>query len=241
MRTFLIAILLSDAVVGDAAIYSFHISASTERTALIVGTTRRLIRYNFKVCSEQLAVQLSRPYLADLADRFDWPVSIATYELNGMAVRLSTATSNRRSPVRVLYKPLELFTRAHGLAYLVFASRSRRKQIFDPLSRSIPDAKIRSAEKSRLLRVLRDVKTNGFAERDPRIARRDSASTISVPILLDGHSLASIGISFYLSSIPRIAAIQMFVKPLSTAAKAISGELRQTRTAKTCTEHAGSL
>ena len=176
--------------------------------------------------SEQLAIHFSLPRVLKLTERLKWPISVAILEGDSMVIRLSTAGRNRLSPIRQkAYARLNVLTRAHGLAYLAFCPAAQRSRILRTIGKS-PKAKEQPAiEYKKLKATLRRVRKAGFAERDPEVARRDAASTIAVPILLDGKAVASIGLTYYPSVTSRAAAVEQYVGPLRSAAEAISGEL----------------
>ena len=65
---------------------------------------------------------------------------------------------------------------------------------------------------------------NGFAERSPDVPPR-SANTFGVPIRLGGKVLATLGVSYFVSAMPKAKAIASYVPPLLELAKNIEASV----------------
>ena len=72
--------------------------------------------------------------------------------------------------------------------------------------------------------IIARVRRNGFAERSPDVQPR-SVNTFSVPIRHGGKVLATLGVSYFISAMPKTKAIASYVPPLLDMAMRIEASV----------------
>ena len=72
--------------------------------------------------------------------------------------------------------------------------------------------------------IVKTVRARGYAQRDPNVEPR-SSGTIAVPIMAGNRVLATIGMTWFYSAVPRSAVPAMLVAPLQERAMQISRSL----------------
>lgn len=170
---------------------------------------------------DPLIVEAARPYMLEFMRQYKLPVGIAVFDRTSMVVRFSTSTDSPMSPFHATVNmKLPMLTRAMGRAYLAFCSERERQYILDMLAESTHPEDQVAKRASEVEDVLERVRRNGFAERAPDVEPR-SSSTFSVPIRQDGRVLATIGLSFFTSSIPRAKAVSLYIPKLIDLARNI--------------------
>jgi hypothetical protein len=90
--------------------------------------------------------------------------------------------------------------------------RSAITFLVSSLARLIPRIRLH-ATRRRFAKSLRRVRRNGFAERSPDVQPK-SANTFSVPIRHGRKVLATLGLSYFISAMPKTKAIASYVPPL---------------------------
>jgi IclR family transcriptional regulator, mhp operon transcriptional activator len=174
---------------------------------------------------DPLVVEAARPWAIEFTRQYKLPIGIAVFDRDAMVVRLSTTPDSPLSPFHAtINMKLAMLTRAMGRAYLAFCPATEREYILDVLASSShpEDQAARSA--AEVLDIIARVRRNGFAERSPAVEPK-SSNTFSVPIMLDGRVLATIGLSYFSSSMPKAKAIAAYVPPLMDLAKNIESSV----------------
>lgn len=174
---------------------------------------------------DPLVVEAARPWAIEFTRQFKLSVGIAVFDRDAMVVRFSTTLDSPMSPFHAtINMKLPMLTRAMGRAYLAYCPATEREYILDVLSTSNhpEDQAARCPED--VLDIIARVRRNGFAERSSAVEPR-SSNTFSVPILLKGNVLATIGLSYFSSSMPKAKAISSYVPPLIDLAKNIESSV----------------
>ncbi|MDQ8728014.1 DNA-binding transcriptional regulator [Bradyrhizobium sp. LHD-71] len=179
---------------------------------------------------DPLVVEAARPWAIEFSRQFKLPIGVAVFDQRTMVVRYSTALDSPMSPFHATVNTkLRVLTRAMGRAYVAFCPAEERKYIMDVLAASShpEDQVARCPDEVR--EIIARVRRNGFAERSPTVEPK-SSNTFSVPILLDGTVLATIGISYFCSSMPKAKAVSSYVPLIMELARKIESSVRALNT-----------
>jgi IclR family mhp operon transcriptional activator len=170
---------------------------------------------------DPLVVEAARPWTIEFTRQFKLPVGIAVFDRDSMVVRFSTISDSPMSPFHATINlRLRVLTRAMGRAYLAFCPAEEREYILDVLaSSSHPEDQV-ARQREDVLDIIDRVRRNGFAERSPAVEPK-SSNTFSVPIILEGNVLATIGLTYFSSAMPRAKAVSSYVPLLMDLAKNI--------------------
>lgn len=77
--------------------------------------------------------------------------------------------------------------------------------------------------------LVRSTRSRGFAERDPNVEPKNSG-TIAVPIMAQGHVLATLGLTYFRSAVQRATIIDTLVPALKEARAHIEQSIEALRT-----------
>lgn len=162
---------------------------------------------------------------AAVADRLTrdlkWPVSVAVHDGDAMVVRYSTIPQSSLSFFHsTINMRICMLTQAMGRAYLAFIDPLERKALLKLLTTASGEA----ASEPRVIRdMLTQVRRRGYALRDPRV--RPESATIAVPIYDEDHVVATLGLTWFSSSLSVDKAVERFFQPLQQASAQITQEL----------------
>jgi IclR family transcriptional regulator, mhp operon transcriptional activator len=161
-----------------------------------------------------MVIEAARPWAIDLTRRLKWPASVAILIEDAVFVRFSTIPDSPVSPFHAtINMRLSLVSRALGRAYLAFCPREERDLLVEMLQNS-PYPEDHPDDLAGIVRgLVRTIRARGFAERDPRVAPL-SSSTVAVPIMSDGRVLATMGVTYFRSAVPRAKLLEQIVYPL---------------------------
>ena len=174
---------------------------------------------------DPLVVEAARPWAIEFTRQFKLPIGIGVFDQDTMVVRFSTTLDSPISPFHAtINMKLRMLTRAMGRAYLAFCPAAEREYILDVLASSEHPEDQAARCLDDVLEIIARVRRNGFAERSPTVEPR-SSNTFSVPILLEGSVLATIGLSYFSASMPKAKAISLYVPPLMDLAKKIESSV----------------
>lgn len=178
---------------------------------------------------DPLVVEAARPWTIEFTRQFKLPIGIGVFDQDAMVVRFSTTLDSPISPFHAtINMKLRMLTRAMGRAYLAFCPAAERDYILGVLaSSSHPEDEV-ARRPDDVLDVIARVRRNGFAERSPAVEPR-SSNTFSVPVMLEDNVLATIGLSYFTSSMPRAKAVSSYVPPLIDLAKKIESSVHALR------------
>jgi IclR family mhp operon transcriptional activator len=180
--------------------------------------------------------EIAGPVLDDLQRRVVWPTDLGV--LRGFSIKLAS-TTRRHSPLvidrELVGLEMPLLRTALGMAYLAFSSQAERKAILDYFSKQSKTADGRIArDRDSVAKVLNDVRARGYSyrygnlyehKRYPDLIAGAKTSTIAVPILINDHSVASIGITFIASAMTIQQAVNSHLQDLKVAASNIEKQL----------------
>lgn len=151
---------------------------------------------------DPLVIEAGRPWAIQLTRQLQWPVSIAVLDAESVVVRFSTVADSPVSPFHsTINMRLTLFTNALGRAYLahcdddqIEAFACSAEQSGDPTVAGI------ARDRAYLHTLVKSIRRSGYALRDIRTEPRNS-NTLAVPIFLGGRVRASLGMTFFRSTI----------------------------------------
>jgi IclR family mhp operon transcriptional activator len=170
---------------------------------------------------DPLVVEAARPWAIAFTRKFHWPIAVAVLDRDAVAIRFSTIPDSPVSPFHAtINNRLQLMSRALGRAYLAFCPANERNLLLDMLAAS-DDPEARPAQnRDAALTLLAMIRRAGFAERSATVEPK-SSQTIAVPVMLGRKVLATVGMTFFTSAIPKAQAIARYVPPLKEMAKNI--------------------
>ena len=174
---------------------------------------------------DPLVVEAARSWAIEFTRRHKLPIGIAVFDRDAMVVRFSTTRESPMSPFHATVNMrLPLLTRAMGRAYIAFCPAAERKYILGIVARSAHPEDRAARHPEEVREIIARVRRNGFAERSPDVQPR-SANTFSVPIRHGGKVLATLGVSYFISAMPKTKAIPSYVPPLLDLAKKIEASV----------------
>lgn len=168
-----------------------------------------------------MVIEAARPWALDLTAKLKWPVSVAVLSGDAVFVRFSTIPDSPVSPFHAtINMRLSLVARGLGRAYLAFCPRAERDLLVHMLEKS-PDPEDCPANLKAVVRgLVKTIRARGYAERDPDV-EPVSSSTVAVPIMADNRVLATMGITYFRSAVPRAKLLEQIVHPLKDAAHGV--------------------
>jgi IclR family mhp operon transcriptional activator len=165
-------------------------------------------------------VQAAHPLVTELGKQLIWPVNLAT--LSGTSVLLRQ-TTDAASPLAVVrysagYRA-PLLDRASGLVLLAFSDRPQSQMLLDLIYR--PDAPERpEVARADAERLILDVRKVGFLYMH-RAGQSAERSSLSVPVLAGGDTLAALSVRFARSAVTQQIIMERFLPTLRHAAHGI--------------------
>ncbi len=170
---------------------------------------------------EPMVVEVAAPLARALTAEILWPVAVATLDVDAMVVRYSTIPDSPLAHVHTtLNKRLSLVARAHGWAYLAFCPEDERRILLEMVSRSpAPEDRVARSAKT-IAEVLREVRTNGHAVRDPAVDPQ--TSTMAVPVMRGDRVVATVGATFFAKAVTRADAARDLAPRLRELAASIA-------------------
>lgn len=175
--------------------------------------------------SEPVVVEAAAPLMDALTLRLKWPTAIAMLDEHAMIVRYSTIPLSplalRHSTINLR---LSLVSRAIGRAYLAFCSPEQQDALIEALSSSHEPEDAGARDKPALQRCLEQVRELGYAHRDPQVSQ--ASNTLAVPVF-DQHGVAaSLGMTYFSSTMKPPQAVERFLGELKDTAAQISERLQ---------------
>jgi IclR family transcriptional regulator, mhp operon transcriptional activator len=170
---------------------------------------------------DPLVVEAARPWAIAFTRKFHWPVAVAVLDRDAVAVRFSTIPDSPVSPFHAtINMRLALMSRALGRAYLAFCPANERNLLLEMLSISDDPEAQAARDRDAALTLLAMIRRAGYAERSATVEPK-SSSTLAVPVMLGRKVLATVGVTFFTSAIPKAEAIARYVPALKEMAKNI--------------------
>jgi IclR family mhp operon transcriptional activator len=165
-------------------------------------------------------VQAAQPFVTELGKDLIWPVNLAT--LSGTSVLLRQ-TTDAMSPLAVVrysagYRA-SLLDRASGFVLLAFSNRPQSQMLLDLIYRQDAPERpsIARADAERLIAGVRNLAFSCVH----RPGQSSERSSLSVPVLAGGDSLAALSVRFARSAVSEQAIRGRFLPALRLAAHAI--------------------
>jgi IclR family mhp operon transcriptional activator len=180
--------------------------------------------------SEPMVVEAAAPLLDALTLRLKWPLAIAMLEDFSMIVRYSTIPLSplalRHSTLNV---SLSLVSRAIGRAYLAFCPPDQQGALLHALAASASPEDERAKDAGEMQRVLDDVRSKGFAMRDPSVW--PASNTLAVPVFGDNGVVCSLGLTYFSSAMKPAQAVERHLPELQEVARKIQARLKDLQSA----------
>jgi IclR family mhp operon transcriptional activator len=177
-------------------------------------------------------IEIARPFAIDLTHRTKWPVGIGVLDGDAIAIKFWTGTI---SPLvhtnTVLGLRPDLVTTAMGRALLAFCPDGERELQIARL-RDDPARGFGDAEEARLRDILRQVRLDGFATRDPK-TKPYRISTLAMPIREGDTVHAVINTSFFTTAVPACEVAEKILAPLRETTARIEQAITLTKPGST--------
>lgn len=176
--------------------------------------------------SEPMLVEAAAPLMDELTLRVKWPLAIAILDDTAMVVRYSTIPLSplamKHSTINVR---LSLVSRAIGRAYLAFCSPEEQEALLHGVMKSrLPeDEAVRDPEQVHA--VLQQVHDAGYALRDPQVWPQ--TNTLAVPLFDSRGVAASLGMTFFSSTMKPEQAVERYLGELQSVAGQVSERLAE--------------
>jgi IclR family mhp operon transcriptional activator len=170
---------------------------------------------------DPLVVEAARAWAIAFTRKHEWPVAVAVLECDAVAIRFSTIPDSPVSPFHAtINKRLQLMSRALGRAYIAFCPPGERDLLLRMLASSSDPENEAARDRESALTLLAMIRRTGFADRSATVEPK-SSSTLAVPVMLGRQVLATVGVTFFTSAIPKAEAIGRYVPPLKEMARNI--------------------
>lgn len=158
-------------------------------------------------------IEAARPFAIELTRQLKWPIGIGVLDDDAIAIKFWTGSI---SPLvhtnTVLGLRPDLATTAMGRALLAFCPDSEREQQIRRM-RADPERHFGDAEEAALRAILRQVRSDGFATRDPH-TKPHRITTFAMPIREGDTVHALINISFFTTAFPKHEIAEKVLAPL---------------------------
>jgi IclR family mhp operon transcriptional activator len=175
--------------------------------------------------SEPMIVEAAAPLMDEFTLRAKWPMAVAMLEDSAMVVRYSTIPLSplamKHSTINVR---LSLVSRAIGRAYLAFCSPDQQEALLQGVMKSLTPEDEAVRDRDALQIILAKVHDAGYALRDPQVW--PATNTLAVP-LFDSHGVAaSLGMTFFSSTMKPEQAVERYLGDLQDVASQVSTRLK---------------
>jgi IclR family mhp operon transcriptional activator len=170
---------------------------------------------------DPLVVEAARPWAIAFTRKFQWPVAVAVLDRDAVAIRFSTIPDSPVSPFHAtINRRMQLMSRALGRAYIAFCPPAERNLLLEMLAMSDDPEENAARDRDAALTLLAMIRRTGFADRSATVEPK-SSSTLAVPVMLGRKVLATVGVTYFTSAVPKAEAIARYVPPLKEMAKNI--------------------
>ena len=174
--------------------------------------------------SEPRMVEAAAAPMDALTRKVKWPLGLAVFDGDAVVVRYSTIPN---SPLSLLHSSLNmrlsLVSRALGRAYLAFCAREEQAMLLATLAKSGQPEDAAARDRKAIRRVLAEVRKRGYALRDPAV--RPVSNTLALPVFDRQRPVASIGLTWFASTMDAAEAVERYLEPLRTLSAEISVRL----------------
>ncbi|UUX96697.1 DNA-binding transcriptional regulator [Aquabacterium sp. J223] len=180
--------------------------------------------------SEPMVVEAAAALMDAMTLRVKWPLALAMLDDHAMVVRYSTIPlsplSMRHSTINFR---LSLVSRAIGRAYLAFCSPEQQEALLQSVLQSPSPEDEAAKHPEALAPVLERVRASGYALRDAQVV--PSTNTLAVPIF-DAHGVAaSLGLTFFSSTLKPEQAVERYFGELTDVARQVGDRLKELQAA----------
>lgn len=173
---------------------------------------------------EPRVVEAAAPLLDALTPQVKWPLTLAVFDGDAVVVRHSTIP---KSPLSFLHSSigmrLSLAGQALGRAYLAFCPRGEQTLLMATLAQSTRPEDALARDRAALRRVLTETRRRGYALRDPAV--RPESNTIAVPVMDGRQPIASIGLTWFASTMAPDEAARRYLARLRETADTVARRL----------------
>ena len=170
---------------------------------------------------EAWVTEIAKPIIHNLSGEIAWPVSIATLIGTKMTLR---ETTDHSTPLAIeRYSAgvqLPLLTTAMGRVYLANCAPAQRDALIEVLARSGREEDKAARNRVDLLRVLAEIKAQGYAT-TTRTRRLADEIAVSVPVPMNNGTLAGLTVRFVASAMPLKSGLERFLPKLRHSAAKI--------------------
>lgn len=176
--------------------------------------------------SEPRVVEAAAQLMDALTKKIKWPLALAVFDGDAVVVRYSTIPN---SPLSLLHSSLNmrlsLVSRALGRAYLAFCTREEQAMLLATLEKSDRPEDAPARDRQAIRRVLAEIRKRGYALRDPSV--RPVSNTLALPVQERGRPIASIGLTWFASTMAPDEAVARYLGDLGELAAAVTLRLAQ--------------
>jgi len=174
---------------------------------------------------EPMVVEAAAPLMDAMTLRVKWPLALALLEDHAMVVRYSTIPL---SPLALRHSTinfrLSLVSRAIGRAYLAFCAPEQQQPLLQALRQSAVPEDQPARDEEAVRRLLARIREAGYALRDTQVV--PATNTLAVPVF-DAHGVAaSLGLTFFSSTMRPEQAVERYLPELQALARAIGERLQ---------------
>ena len=153
--------------------------------------------------NDPLVVEAARPWAVEFTRRHRWPIAVAVLDRDAVIVRFSTIPDSPLSPFHAtINMRLHLLTRALGRAYLAFCPAAEQETLLTLLAASPHPEDAAARSRPAVTRMIEVTQRLGYAQRAGNVEPRSSC-TVAVPIRGGNGVLASVGMTYFKSAVPR--------------------------------------
>ncbi len=170
---------------------------------------------------EVWVTQIAKPLLEALCAEIVWPVSIAT--LSGAKMTLRETTDHRSPLATERYSAgaqLPLLSSSMGRVYLANCAAPQRDSLIEVLACSHKEEDKAARDRVNLLRVLAEIKAQGYAIAT-RTRRLMDEHSVSVPVQIHAGPLAALTVRFGGAALPLKTGLERFLPKLRQCATTI--------------------
>ncbi|PIW29728.1 MAG: IclR family transcriptional regulator [Rhodospirillales bacterium CG15_BIG_FIL_POST_REV_8_21_14_020_66_15] len=168
------------------------------------------------------------PIIASFRNRFGWPSDVAICDHDAMVL---IESSRESGPIVVNRLPgyrAPMLGTSLGLAYLAFASGEERDDVLDRVTAMPAVWNEIARDRAKAERYLADIRAQGYATMHDEYSRTEYGrriSTIGVPILVDGVSMAAMNVLYLKNALSADEAVKTMLAPLEACAAEIAEAL----------------
>ncbi|MGX5668007.1 DNA-binding transcriptional regulator [Rhizobium daejeonense] len=170
--------------------------------------------------------QAAGPLFSEYLPKIVWPLDLSVYESAAMVIQ---ETTHGRSPLSVdkgmVGCRMPVLRTSAGRAYLAFISDEERRLIIEHIRRiGLPDD-LSFLESTPLDVFFEEIRRKGYATREAG-EFRPNTSSIAVPVMLDGATIACVSIIWIRSALSIRDAIERYVQPMMEIAQKIADTVK---------------